>query len=131
MNLRGHLGATLIGVVLTGAACLDLAPPTAQVYVYNSEPAAIEIRVTDNAECSLGLTADLGQNTRTTYDVDAGSGGFVCLGPGSKKAFPVKPGGKYMVKGTTLVDDPNPGEAGGEGGILDALEQAGRESQGQ
>ncbi len=131
MTIRGFLAGALVALALPAAACLDMAPPQATVYVFNSEPTAVVVRVTDNETCQLGLTADLGQNTRTTYDVDAAKGGFVCIGKDAKKGFPVKPGGHYMVKGDTLVDDPNPDAAGGGGGgLLETLEAAGRDAQG-
>jgi hypothetical protein len=116
-------------VLCTG--CLDMGPPMATIYVHNGDATATELRVTDNAECQLGLTGTLGQNTRTTYEVPEATGGYICLGAGATTGFAVKGGGYYLVKGTTLVDDPHPeGAVSEEGSFLDALEKAGRESTG-
>lgn len=125
-----RLWGTLV-VAMLAAGCVDLAEPTATVHLFNSEPTAVDIRVTDNEGCQLGLTTSLGQNTRSTYDVNAANGGFVCIGKDAAKGFAVKPGGAYMIQGTTLVTDPNPDVAKGGGGLLDTLEAAGREAQGK
>ena len=121
--------AILVFAMLS-AGCLDLAEPTAIVYLFNSEDTAVDIRVTDNETCQLGLITALGQNTRSTYDVNATTGGFVCIGEAATKGFPVKPGGAYMIQGVNLVVDPNPDVGKGGGGILETLEAAGREAQG-
>ena len=131
LNVGLRAGA-IVGLALGASACLDMGTPQAPIYMFNAESTSVHIRVTDNETCQLGLSADLGQNTRTTYDVDAAKGGFVCIGEDATKGFAVKPGASYMIKGDTLVDDPNPdaGKSAGSG-ILDALEAAGRESQGK
>ena len=132
MTTRYGRAAAAASLAFMLGACLDMGTPQAPIYMFNSESVAVPIRVTDNEQCQLGLTTDLGQNTRTTYDVDATQGGFVCIGDGATKGFAVKANGAYMIKGDVLVDDPNPDAGrGGGGGILDALEAAGREAQGK
>ena len=117
----------LLAFAVLGAACLDLGVPQATIHVYNSQPKAVELRLADNAECQLGMTTQINQNTRTTYDVNATGGAFVCVGSGATQGFPVEPNGYYMLKGNQIVVDPHPeGADAASGGILDALEAAGR-----
>ena len=73
-------------------------------------------------------------HTRTVANTDVSGWAHatsICLGAGATTGFAVKGGGYYVVKGTTLVDDPHPeGAVSEEGSFLDALEKAGRESTG-
>ena len=127
---RGLLVAALLATAASGG-CLELGAPQATIHVFNEEATAIELRITDSETCQLGMTTQINQNTRTTYDVDA-KGAFVCVGPGATTAFPVTADGYYMVKAGALVEDPNPEAANEAGaGILGTLEKAGREAQGK
>jgi hypothetical protein len=106
-----------------------LGGPIATIHVFNGDDVAVQLRITDSETCQLGMLTQLNQRTRTTYDVHGIKGGYICIGDGATKGFEVQPDGYYMVKGTTLVEDPNPsGAHEADNGFLQMIEAAGREA---
>lgn len=99
----------LATALLLSAGCIEEAAPTGSVEIHNADTTAHKLRVTDNADCQLGLNGELGPNTRSSYDVDLAAGAYICVGD-KKPGVKVTNGGFYTIKGGALSKGPRPTE---------------------
>ncbi len=91
--------ALAAAVTLSALACIPTEDPNKGfVTVRNPDDAAVKLRVTEEANCTLGLITELHSNTQTTYDVDKSKTTYLCF-DGAKSGIEVAHGKGYEVAG--------------------------------
>lgn len=68
------------------------------ITVENNDGEAVDVLITDNDTCTVGLNSTVQSNTTRSFDIAEGA--YLCIG---ERAHPVKDGEKYVIEGGALA----------------------------
>ena len=100
-----HLAVPLAALVLAiSLACAveEIGVGSGSVDIHNAGSAAVELLISDSPECGLGMHSSL--ESGSTRDFSVGDDTYVCIGE-NPPGIRVEDGGKYEIRGGTLVPD--------------------------